>query len=64
MHIPTRPDATPIADCSYPLALKPHDFLKEEIQNLLNAKIICKSTALWASLIVVVKKHTPDCSLQ
>ena len=60
MHIATRPDETPIATCLYPLALKHHDFLKQEIQNLLDAGIICKSMSLWASPIVVVKKHTPE----
>ena len=43
MHIGTRPDATPIAACPYPLALKHHNSLKKEIQNLLDAFIICNS---------------------
>ena len=32
MHIATRPDAATIAAQSYPLALKHHDFLKQEIK--------------------------------
>ena len=63
MHIATRSDATPIAAHPYSLALK-HDFLKQEIQNLLNAGIICINMSPWASPIVVVKKHIPEGSLQ
>ena len=58
MHIATRPDATPIAACPSSLALKHHDFLKQEIQNLFNVGIIHKSMSPWASPIEVVKKHT------
>ena len=59
MHIATRPDATPIAAYPYPLVLK-HDYLKQEIQNLLGVGIIFKSISLWAIPIVVVKKHSPE----
>ena len=59
MLIATRLDAAPIAAQPYPLALKHHDFLKQEIKNLLDAGIIHKSMSLWASPIIVVKKqHT------
>ena len=58
MHIATRPDAAPVAAQQYPLALKHHDFLKQEMKNLLDVGIICKSMSPWASPIVVVKKHT------
>ena len=60
MHIATRPNATPIAAHPYPLALKLYNFLKQEIQNLLDTGIICKSMSPWASPIVVVRKHTPE----
>ena len=42
MHI-ARPDATPVAAHLYPLALKHHDFLKQEIKNFIAAGIIDKS---------------------
>ena len=42
------------------MALKHNDFLKQEIKNLLDSEIICKSMFPWASLIVVVEKHTPE----
>ena len=55
-----KPDAAPIAAQPYPLALEHHDFLKQEIKNLPDARIICKSMSPWASPIVIVKKHTPE----
>ena len=55
MHIATRPDSAPVEAQPCPLALKNHVFLKQEIRNLLDPGIICKSMFLWASLIVVVK---------
>ena len=47
-----------------PLALKHHDFLKQEIKNLLDAEIIHKSISPKASPIVVVKRHTSEGALQ
>ena len=64
MHIVTRPDAAPVAAPPYPLALKHREFLKQEIKNLLDAGVICKSMSPWAGPIVVVKKHTPEDSSQ
>ena len=49
---------------SLPLALKHHDFLKQEIKNLLNAGITCKTMSPWASTIIVIKNHIPDGSPQ
>ena len=40
MHIAMKPNATPIAAWPYPLVLKDNDFLKQEIKNLLDARII------------------------
>ena len=59
MHIATRPVSVPVAVQPYPMALKHHDFLKQEIKNLLDTGIICKSMYPWASPIVVVK-NTPQ----
>ena len=64
MHIATRLDAPPVAAWPYLLVLKHHDFLKQEIKNLLDAGIIHKSMSSWASPIVIVKKHTPEGLLQ
>ena len=43
MHKATKPDAASIAAQTYPLALKNHDFLKQEIIKLLDAGISHKS---------------------
>ena len=56
IHIATRPDVAPGAAQPYPLALKHHDFFKQEMTNLLDTGIIHKSMSPWASPIVVVKK--------
>ena len=64
VHIATRPDATPIAAHPYSIVLKHHDYLKQEIQKLLDTGIICKNMSPWASPIVVVKKHIPEGSPQ
>ena len=63
IHIATRPDAAPVAAQAYTLALKHHDFLKQEIKNLLDAEIIPQIMSQWACPIVVVK-HTPEVSPQ
>ena len=60
MHIATRLVAAPLIAQPYPLALKHHDFLKQEIKNLLHAGSIHKSMSPCASTIVVVIKHTPE----
>ena len=64
MYIATRPNASPIATQLYPLALKHHNFLKQEIKNLPDAGIIHKSISPWVNPIVVVKKHMPNGVLQ
>ena len=64
MHIAMRSDSALIAARRYPLALKHHDFLKQEIQNPLAMGIIHKSMSPWASLVEVVKKQTPEGSPQ
>ena len=37
MHIAIKPNATAIVSWPYPFALNHHDFLKQEIKNLLDA---------------------------
>ena len=64
MHIATRPDVIPVAAKPYPLVLNHHDFLKQEIKNLLDVGIVQKSMSPWASHIVVFKKCTPEGSHQ
>ena len=58
MHIAMKPNAAPIGAQPHPLSLKHHDFLKQEVNNLFNARIIHKSMSPWEGPIVIVKKHT------
>ena len=60
MHKAMKPDAAPIAVQPYPLPLKHHDFLKQEIKNSLDVRIIHQSKSPQVSSIVVVKKHAPE----
>ena len=55
MHIATRPDAAPVAARSYPLALKHHNFLIQEIKIYEMQESSIKIISPWASPIVVVK---------
>ena len=64
MYIATKLDAAPVAVQPYPLAPKHHEFLKQEIKNLLDVGIICKSMSPWTSPIVVVKRQTLEGSPQ
>ena len=62
MHRATRPDVDPVAAQPYYLALTHHDFSKQEIKNLLDAGIICKSMSPWTSPVAVVKNtHLKVC---
>ena len=56
--IETPPDALPIASKLYPLALKHHQFVKEELQKLLQAGLIEWSMSPYASLVLVVNKKS------
>ena len=56
----TKPVAAPIAAQPYPLVRKHHAFLKQEIKNLLDVRIIHKRMSPCASLTVIAKKHTPE----
>ena len=58
MHLATKPNAAPIVAWPYQLALKHHDFLKQEIKILLDAGVLYKSMYPWAGPIVVIKKQT------
>ena len=58
MTIKTDPELTPIANKPYPLALKHHTFLKEEIENLLEARLIERSMSPYAAPIIVVSTNS------
>ena len=56
--IETPPDTLPIASKPYPLALKHHQFVKEELPKLLQAGLIEWSMSLYASQVLVVNKKS------
>ena len=56
--IETPPDALPIASKPYPLVLKHHQFVKEELPKLLQADLIEWSMSPYASQVLVVNKKS------
>ena len=64
MKIDTDPNLPPVASKPYPLPLKCHKFVKEEIENLLKAGLIQRSMSLYATpIIVVLRKGKPGTPL-
>ena len=64
MLIETPLDALPIASKPYPSALKHHQFVKEELQKLLQAGLIERSISPYTSPVLVVNKKSPDPSAE
>ena len=64
MPIETPLDALPIASKLYPLALKHHQFVKEELQKFLQAGLIERSMSPYTSPILVVNKKSQDSSAE
>ena len=48
--------SNPISQKPYPIAMKHYQWVKEEIEKLLTAKVICSSRSSWSALIIVVPK--------
>ena len=46
--------ADPVSQKSYPIGMKHYQWVKEEIEKLLAAKVICTSHSSWSALIIVV----------
>ena len=46
----------PISQKCYPIAMKHYQWVKEEIEKLLAAKVICSSRSSWSAPIIVVPK--------
>ena len=46
----------PVSQRSYPIAMKHHQWVKEENEKLLAAKVICTSCSSWSAPIIVVPK--------
>ena len=49
-------DSNPISQKPYPIAMKHYQWVKEEIEKLLAAKVIQSSRSSWSALIIVVPK--------
>ena len=49
-------DSDPISQKPYPIAMKHYQWVKEEIEKLLRAKVICSSRSSWSAPIIVVPK--------
>ena len=56
MKIHTDPNLLSVASKPYPLHLKHHKFVKEEIENLLEAGVIKRSMSPYATPIIVVPR--------
>ena len=54
MKIDTYPNLPPVASKPYPLLLKHHKFVKEEINNLIEAGLIKRSVSPYATPIIVL----------
>ena len=48
--------ADPVSQKSYPIAMKHYGWVKNEIEKLLDAKVICSSYSSWSAPIIVVPK--------
>ena len=46
----------PLSQKPYPIAMKHYDWVKNEIEKLLTAKVICSSHSSWSAPIIVVPK--------
>ena len=48
--------ANPVSQKPYPIAMKHYEWVKNEIEKLLTAKVICSSHSSWSAPIIVVPK--------
>ena len=46
----------PVSQKPYPITMKNYQWVKEEIEKLLTAKVICSSRSSWSAPIIVVLK--------
>ena len=49
-------DSEPVSQKSYPIAMKNYQWVKDKIEKLLTAKVICSSRSSWSAPIIVVPK--------
>ena len=58
MKIDTDPNLSSVANKPYPPPLKYHKFIKEEIENVLEAGLIERSMSPYATPIIVVSRKS------
>ena len=46
----------PVSQKPYPIAMKHYQWVKDEIEKLLSAKVICTTWSSWSATIIVVPK--------
>ena len=49
-------NSDPVSQKPYPIVMKNYQWVKEEIEKLLTAKVICSSRSIWSAPIIVVLK--------
>ena len=49
-------NSNPVSQKPYPIAMKHYQWVKEEIEKILTAKVICSSRSSWSAPIIVVPK--------
>ena len=49
-------NSDPVSQKPYPIAMKNYQWVKEEIEKLLTAKVICSGRSSWSAVIIVVPK--------
>ena len=49
-------NSDPVSQKPYPIAMKHYQWVKEEIEKLLKAKVICSSRSSWSAPIIIVPK--------
>ena len=49
-------DSEPVLQRPYPITLKHNDWVRSEINNLLDAWVLCNSHSSWSAPIIVVPK--------
>ena len=47
-------NSDPVSQKPYPIEMKNYQWIKEEIEKLLTAKVICSSRSSWSATIIVV----------
>ena len=46
----------PVSQKPYPIAMKNYQWVKDEIEKCLMAKVICSSRSSWSAVIIIVPK--------